>query len=185
MVGSSSTLLESSRPKPESPASSISSLGSPESAPSPCDTLIDPPSLPANEDRTSVDTTELLDVVTERVPVKSVPKSPVQIKEEAQIITLPEFPLKTENIASEEMYVEMISEEVVITSSEDLSLYDACDMKPELSSLCSDTDIDERNNIDQGYESIDSPNSDAGLPLGELFPGLGYPCEYMDPVICC
>lgn len=89
---------------------------------------------------------------------------------EPQIITAPEFEIYTEETHSNEILEDMISEEIVITS-DDLSLYDACDALPEIYSVCSDADTDERNS-DQGYESIDSPLSDVDNPLPELFPEL-------------
>lgn len=93
-----------------------------------------------------------------------------EIKEEAKFLTSSELKLKIENTVNDEMF--MISEEVVITS-EDASLQEACEIKSDYNSVCSDTDIDERN-IDQGYESIDSPNSDVDHSFSALFPGLLY-----------
>lgn len=94
------------------------------------------------------------------------------MNEEPLIITTPELEISTEDTHSDEILEDMISEEIVITS-DDLSLYDACDTIPEVSSTCSDADTDERNS-DQGYESIDSPVSDTDNSLSELFPELIY-----------
>lgn len=80
-------------------------------------------------------------------------------------------PISVDNSSSDnsdEVFEEMISEEIVITS-EDLFLTDArCD-----GSECSEFDTDERNS-DQGYESIDSPDSivSENDTLSELFPNL-------------
>jgi hypothetical protein len=94
------------------------------------------------------------------------------LNEEPLIITTPELEITTEDTHSDEILEGMISEEIVITS-DDLSLYDACDTIPDISSTCSDADTDERNS-DQGYESIDSPVSDTDNSLSELFPELIY-----------
>lgn len=175
MVGSSSTLLEPCRSESESSSNCINSLSSSTC----CGSLTDPAPLLSNENKVSV-SSRINDSVTSNSCTQLVANSPIEIKEEVQIMTSPEMPFKIENQVSDETFVEMISEEVVITS-EDLSLYDACDVKPDLSSLCSDTDIDERN-IDQGYESIDSPNSDVDHSLSELFPDLAY--QYVDSDMC-
>mgnify|MGYP000871619238 CR=1 FL=1 len=176
MVGSSPTLLESSGSESELPTSCINPLSLPEIASLDYDSLIDKASLFTNEDEPSI----INDIVTENSKGSVfIPLS--DIKEEANLITSPELKLKIENTTGDEMFIEMISVEVVITS-EDASLYEACEIKPDMNSVCSDTDIDERN-IDQGYESIDSPNSDVDHSFCELFPDLAY--QYVDSEMCC
>lgn len=91
------------------------------------------------------------------------------ISETPKPVLIPTFEIKEEQ--PEFVLEDMISEEIVITS-EDLFLNEAsCDEKFTTKSICSDGDIDDRSS-DQGYESIDSPFSDADHSLPELFPEL-------------
>lgn len=145
IVASASAFLEPN--EPTLPTSSCSDL--------------EPTSCPFLQDTWKIASEPIADVHNAHsVPEKTQPQP------QSQPIIVDEDSRPSDN--SEEVFEEMISEEIVITS-EDLFLTDAqCD-----GSECSEYDTDERNS-DQGYESTDSPVSivSESDTLSELFPNL-------------
>lgn len=141
MVASASAFLEPN--EPTLPSSSCSDL-----EPTPC---------PLLQDTWSMASEPITNVLSPHSVSETTSPQPIDLDEDSR---------SSDN--SEEVFEEMISEEIVITS-EDLFLTDArCD-----GSECSEFDTDERNS-DQGYESIDSPDSivSENDTLSELFPNL-------------
>ncbi len=82
-----------------------------------------------------------------------------------------EYILITDDVKYENQLEEMISEEIVVTSDDPFLCDISEDKYSSRSSACSETD--ERGS-DQGYESVDSPESLSGYDesLMELFPNL-------------
>lgn len=93
---------------------------------------------------------------------------------EVQIISDTEVEIEASDSNTKEIFEDMISEEIVITS-EDLFLNNTYDDSTCYSVGSSYSEIDaEDRNLDQGYESIDSPDSPTSDvdTLSELFPNL-------------